>query len=82
MHLPDGKNLIGLKWIFKTNLNAEGSINKHKARLVVKGFNQELGIDYEETLLPIVRFETVRTILAVAAQHQRGFINMLSDLLF
>ena len=43
---PAHKKVIGVKWIFKTKLNADGKINKHKARLVVKGYSQEAGIDF------------------------------------
>ena len=42
---PIDRKVIGVKRIFKTKLNADGSINKHKARLVVKGYSQEPGID-------------------------------------
>nr|GEU39427.1 putative disease resistance RPP13-like protein 1 [Tanacetum cinerariifolium] len=51
-------------------LFADGIIQKYKARLVVRGFTQQQGIVYEETFSPVARFETVRTILAVAAQEQ------------
>lgn len=41
-NLPTGKEAIGLKWIFKTNLNPYGSVQKHKACLVAKGCAQSL----------------------------------------
>ena len=35
---PQDRNVIGVKWVYRTKLNVDGSINKHKARLVVKGY--------------------------------------------
>nr|GEX46411.1 hypothetical protein [Tanacetum cinerariifolium] len=69
-HLPQGKKAISLKWIFKTKFNSDGTIQKHKARLVARRYIQEHEIDYKETFSPVARFETVRVILALATQMQ------------
>jgi hypothetical protein len=68
--LPTHKKSIGVKCVYKTKLNEKGQIEKHKARYVVKGFSQQPGIDYGETFATIVRLDTVRTLLAIAAQHK------------
>ncbi|KAK9928311.1 hypothetical protein M0R45_025454 [Rubus argutus] len=65
--LPPEKNLVSCKWIFKIKRNADGSVARHKARLVARGFSQEYGVDYDETFSPVVRHTTVRLILSLAA---------------
>ncbi|KAL8116794.1 hypothetical protein AgCh_023088 [Apium graveolens] len=67
---PEGREIIGLKWIYKTKLNQNGEIQKYKARLVAKGFTQKVGIDFSETLSPVARLETIRTLIALAAQKR------------
>ncbi|KAB2624186.1 hypothetical protein D8674_015846 [Pyrus ussuriensis x Pyrus communis] len=64
--LPQNKNLVGCKWVFKIKKHSDGSISRYKARLIAKGFNQEEGIDYGETFSSVVKPTTVRLILALA----------------
>lgn len=66
---PLNKNVVGVKWIYRLKTDAKGNVVKHKARLVAKGFTQKHGVDYLETFAPVSRHETIRLILAVAAQQ-------------
>uniref|UniRef100_A0A2N9IVF1 Uncharacterized protein n=1 Tax=Fagus sylvatica TaxID=28930 RepID=A0A2N9IVF1_FAGSY len=59
-----------LKVDYKTKFNEDGSIQKHKARLVAKGYAQQPGVDFHETFALVVRMETIRTVLALAAQME------------
>ena len=58
---------IGLKWIFKLKKNPQGEVIKHKAWLVVKGYSQRKGIDCDEIYAPVVQFETIQILIALAA---------------
>jgi Reverse transcriptase (RNA-dependent DNA polymerase) len=58
--------VIGCKWVFKIKRKANGEIERYKAFLVTKGYNQEAGIDYDQTYSPVVRATTIRVILSLA----------------
>lgn len=56
--------------MFQVKLNTDNSIDRYKARQVAREFKQEYGTDYLETFSPVVRFSSIRTILAVAAKRK------------
>ncbi|KAJ3709158.1 hypothetical protein LUZ61_012863 [Rhynchospora tenuis] len=69
--LPSGKQVIGTKWVFRNKLDEYGNVVRNKARLVAQGYKQQEGINFEETFAPVARLESIRMLLAFAAN--KGF---------
>lgn len=64
--LPDNQKTIGCKWVFKINYNPNSSIERYKARLIVQKFSQVYGIDHNNILAPIIRYELLKIFQAIA----------------
>jgi hypothetical protein len=60
---PKENKAVGLKWVFKIKYNEDGSIQKHKATIVAKGYLQQPGVDFPETFAPVARMETIIIVL-------------------
>lgn len=74
--IPRDKDVIGVKWVYKTKHKAHGSIKRYKARLVAEVFSQKLGIDYNETFVAIVMLDTLRILLAIEPQFKWNKIQL------
>ena len=59
--------MVSSRWLYKVKQVAEGSVKKHKARLVAWGFSQVEGIDYDETFALVARYSLIRSMLALSA---------------
>jgi hypothetical protein len=68
VQLPPDRKAIGSRWVFKVKHNADGSLERYKACLVAKGFNQCPGLDYTETFAPTAKWAALRTVLATVTQ--------------
>lgn len=66
---PEDANIIGNRWVFTKKYDENGKISRFKARLVAQGFTQGFVHDYSDTFSPVVRFDSFRLVIAIAAYH-------------
>lgn len=64
VNMPNDKEVIDNLWIYKIKIKSNGEVERYK---VIRGFTQKYGINYIETFSPVVRFTSIRAILAIAA---------------
>jgi hypothetical protein len=74
--LPQSRKAIELKWVFKVKKNEHGALTHHKAHLVVKGYAQRQGVDYDEIFAPVARMEAVRLLVALVPHEGWSIHNM------
>ncbi|GJT94728.1 retrovirus-related pol polyprotein from transposon TNT 1-94 [Tanacetum coccineum] len=63
---PRNMTIIGTKWVFRNKLDENGIVSQNKARLVAQGYNQQEGIDYDETYALVAKLESIRILIAYA----------------
>ena len=64
--MPEGKNIVGNKWVFKVKRDENGDVQRYKARLMAQGYSQTERVDYNEVFSPVVRNTTIRSLLALS----------------
>jgi hypothetical protein len=70
------QNFAGTKWVFRNKQDEHGVVTRNKARLVAKGYAQVAGLDFEETVAPVARLESIRILLAYVAHHSFRLFQM------
>ncbi|GKC10083.1 retrovirus-related pol polyprotein from transposon TNT 1-94 [Tanacetum coccineum] len=73
---PENQTVIGTKWVFKNKLDENGVVSRNKVRLVAQGYNQQEGMDFDETYAPVARLESIRILLAYACANDFKLFQM------
>ena len=68
--IPDGRKIVDSKWVYKVKKDADGNIDRYKARVVAKGFSQIPGEDFDEIFAPVVRYDSLRLLIAISAHYK------------
>lgn len=66
--LPEGKDVVGGKWVYAMKKNSDGT-DKYKARYVAKGYSQKRGVNYDETFSPTASMTSIKVLAMKAAQN-------------
>ena len=64
------QTIVHSKWIFRTQVKANGTLDRYKARLVAKGFQQTLDVDFFDTFSPVIKASIISIILTIAVTRQ------------
>ncbi|GJU24849.1 retrovirus-related pol polyprotein from transposon TNT 1-94 [Tanacetum coccineum] len=75
--LPKNQSIIGTKWVYRNKLDENGIVSRNKARLVAQGYNQQEGIDYDETYALVARIESIRILLDIACANDFKLYQMV-----
>jgi len=65
---PENKSVVSSCWLYTVKKVADGSVDKHNVRFVVRGFSQVEGIDYDETFSPVAKYSSIISMLALSTQ--------------
>jgi hypothetical protein len=80
--LPPGRMVVNIMWIYKVKYDTTGDVSRFRARFVAKGCSQRAGLDYTETLSPVIRMASLRRFLAIAAARDLELCHLDIDTVF
>ena len=69
VNVPSDQHVLTACWVYKVKRDAHGQVSRYKARWVVKGYEQQFDIDYDQTFVSVVKLQTYKTLFALAAHY-------------